>query len=829
MKLDATSLSTAPGEKAHVKLAFVSEDRIASFSGEADVDPTTPAATGRFELAKFSLGLLFPYYSEVLDVDVQKGSLDLAARFSVDTGGNLTLSDGVGTISELSLALPGNRSPLWRVPTLTATGVDVDVRARKVTFGELKSHSPSLRIVRERDGSLEFARVLKTGQAKHEPTGGEWTIAMTRTSTERGAIDFEDRVPTPAVKLAIRDVDLLASDLSNARGAKSQVKLSGRIGERGRMAFAGPVATRPLSLSGTLEASGLALVALKPYFEHEVNVVITGGVLAVKGQVGLDVPDGAAVRGSWKGEMKVTDFASFDKPTSSDLAHWKSLVVEGMDIASEPFRAATGRIALEDFYARVIVYPDATINIARLVTPGASPEPAPDAKPAPPAERGAPSEALPVSIGRIELARGNVVFSDMFIRPNYSANLTDVAGSVSAMSANQAGDVALTASVDGIAPVEVQGRIHPFASELSLDLAGKARDIELPPLTPYSVKYAGYGIEKGKLTFDVHYRVENRKLTAENRLVLDQLTFGERVESPTATKLPVLRAVALLKDRHGVIDIQLPISGSLDDPQFSVGGLIEPRDRQHDHQGGDGTVRALGVRVRKRRGAVDALVRAGERVDRGRREEAHRHARQGTRRPPRAQARHRRTRRSRDRSRGASACQRGNRRSSREDEIARGGRQRAGVGRPGHGRRGGAQPLAHRGVPFGRAARSSPQRARHAEGRPARRDGGDAARGREDRRRRAASAREPARAGGQGRDRRDRRSGRASVPDRAPSGQRGRRRESRGRRDAGCARARRPRAALKAHWVTTELPRDIEHALARAARLVPFRCNKSRG
>ena len=178
------------------------------------------------------------------------------------------------------------------------------------------------------------------------------------------------------------------------------------------------------------------------------------------------------------------------------------------------------------------------------------------------------------------------------------------------MSAKQAGDVALTASVDGIAPVEVQGRIHPFASEFSLDLAGKARDIELPPLTPYSVKYAGYGIEKGKLAFDVHYRVENRKLAAENRLVLDQLTFGERVDSPTATKLPVLRAVALLKDRHGVIDIQLPISGSLDDPQFSVCGLIGGVITNADHQGRDGTVRVAGFRVRKQRGAVDALVRA---------------------------------------------------------------------------------------------------------------------------------------------------------------------------------------------------------------------------
>ena len=261
MKLDATSLSTAPGEKAHVKLAFVSEDRVASFSGEADVDPMAPAATGRFEFAKFSLGLLFPYYGEALDVDVQKGSLDLAARFSVDTGGNLTLSDGVGTISELSLALPGNRSPLWRVPTLTATGIHVDVRARTVTFGEMKSRGASLRIVRERDGSLEFARVLKTGQAKGVPTAGaEWTIAMTRTLTEHGAIDFEDRVPTPAVKLAIRDVELDATDLSNARGAKSQLKLSGRVGDRGRVAFSGPIATRPLSVSGTLAASGLPLL-----------------------------------------------------------------------------------------------------------------------------------------------------------------------------------------------------------------------------------------------------------------------------------------------------------------------------------------------------------------------------------------------------------------------------------------------------------------------------------------------------------------------------------------------------------------------------------------
>jgi hypothetical protein len=142
------------------------------------------------------------------------------------------------------------------------------------------------------------------------------------------------------------------------------------------------------------------------------------------------------------------------------------------------------------------------------------------------------------------------------------------------MSADQAGELNLSARVEHTAPVEVTGRLHPFAKELSLDIAANAHDIDLPPLTTYSAKYAGYGIEKGQLTFEVRYQIENRKLIADNRLILDQLVFGPHVDSPTATKLPVLLAVALLKNSRGVIDVKLPISGSLDDPKFSVWGIV---------------------------------------------------------------------------------------------------------------------------------------------------------------------------------------------------------------------------------------------------------------
>jgi hypothetical protein len=114
-----------------------------------------------------------------------------------------------------------------------------------------------------------------------------------------------------------------------------------------------------------------------------------------------------------------------------------------------------------------------------------------------------------------------------------------------------------------------------MADPLALDVGAKASELELAPLSPYAGKYAGYAIERGKLSMDLHYSVQpDGRLEATNHVVLNQLAFGDRIESPSATKLPVRLAVALLSDRHGVIDVNLPISGSINDPNFSIGGVI---------------------------------------------------------------------------------------------------------------------------------------------------------------------------------------------------------------------------------------------------------------
>jgi len=185
-----------------------------------------------------------------------------------------------------------------------------------------------------------------------------------------------------------------------------------------------------------------------------------------------------------------------------------------------------------------------------------------------------------LQFGPMSLVNGKVLFSDYFIKPNYSADLSELTGKLSAFSSQPAGsepvlaDLELRGRAEGSASLEVTGKLNPLAKPLALDIQGKVRDLELPPLSPYAVKYAGHGIERGKLSMDVAYKVlPNGQLTASNKLVLNQLTFGEPVAG-APNSLPVKLAVALLSDSHGVIDLDLPISGSLNDPQFKLGPVI---------------------------------------------------------------------------------------------------------------------------------------------------------------------------------------------------------------------------------------------------------------
>jgi len=411
----------------------------------------------------------------------------------------------------------------------------------------------------------------------------------------------EDLREEPTV-FKLSPLALTVENYSNAPGASAEVALKTAV-NKGELELKGQLAPSPLKADLALDLKNFDLLPLQPYVTDYVNLRLVQAAVSSKARLQLETGKDGAVGGGFKGDVSVTRLSTVDKSSSNDFLSWKSLAFGGMDVNFKPFSLNVERVALDDFFARVIIDPNGRLNVQdvmrkegeegkSLTEAGTRAQAVKDAKakakevaqaappaataPAPKAAPAKPAEPLPpIRIGKLLLSGGRVRFTDNFIKPNYTANLKELGGTVSGLSSDPAhnANVDLRGNVSG-APLLIAGRVHPLKQELSLDLRAEVRGMELSQLSAYADKYVGYGIEKGKMTFEVSYALENRQLKAENRLVLDQLTFGKESTNPDATRLPVNLAVALLSDRNGVIDINVPIGGSLDDPQFSLGGII---------------------------------------------------------------------------------------------------------------------------------------------------------------------------------------------------------------------------------------------------------------
>jgi uncharacterized protein involved in outer membrane biogenesis len=597
LALEGRAIDSASGTRSTWTLqARTDAGETIKLSAAATLEPL--GADGRVDLGNVQLKRYQPYLRPVANLELDDGRLDagIAVRWgeaAARKAAALKIADLALTLTGLRMHMPNERQPLLQVRSIELKGGAADFAARRASLGEIAVRGFDATLRRERDGRLNLERIAKAvaGRAATKPSGPAWQIDLGRFSLERGALALEDRaLGDEPVRMRVAPLQLTAQDFSTARGRAGRLSLRATIDRRGTLAASGRVTLDPPSGRLRVDARAIDLVPVQRYVDDRVNLTLSSGRLSARGTASFALRPGGATRASYRGDLSITDFASIDKRSTQDLLNWKTLSLGAIDFELAPMKLSLDEIALADFYARIIVLPQGRINLQDLVvakdaaqaaagpletrrTPAAKPR-SPDA--AASAEAAARKVVLPpnVRIGRVSLQGGNVNFSDFYIKPNYSANLTGVTGSVAEMTPDRAGSVELRGKIDDAAPVEIAGSVNPLSPELFVDLKADARDVELPPLSPYAIKYAGYGITRGKLSMHVKYHLENRRLVAENNLNLDQLTFGEKVESPTATNLPVLLAVALLKDRNGVIDIDLPISGSLDDPKFSLGGII---------------------------------------------------------------------------------------------------------------------------------------------------------------------------------------------------------------------------------------------------------------
>ena len=581
-----TNLTNEAGKKANVELSFESEAK-EKFSHSGALQLTPLLAEGKLDIEGLKPGALRPYYDDAVAAEIKDGTFDLSTQYSFeDNAGQpaIKLSELSANLRGLRLELAGQPEPLWRVGSLEVKEASVDVGKKIVTIEAIEGKDGNGYIQLDKDGTLNLARIAKPQPSTKaspppaQPGEGEWRIDTKQIMLDRFRINLDDRTNPNPVKLSVSDLSVRGENFSTAKNQRGKATIRARVNEKGSLRLTGTATANPATGKFIVDAQDLALLPFQPYLESQANFLLTGGRIGTKGEFSFDASGKGPAKANYQGSVQVAEFGSVEKDGQEDLLRWKTLALDALQFDLEPFQLRIGEITLTDFYSRMILNADGKLNLQNLTiekdeTKRAAPvqEKAAE-KTAPPPVDAAPPKAI--SIGKINLKEGNIYFSDFFMKPNYSANLTSVQGAISELKPETPGDLDIQARLQNAAPVEIKGQINPLSKDLFLDIVADAKEIELSPMTPYSAKYVGYGIERGKLSFNVKYKVENRKLTAQNRIILNQLTFGEKMESPTATKLPVLLAVALMKDRNGVIDVELPISGSLDDPQFSVGGII---------------------------------------------------------------------------------------------------------------------------------------------------------------------------------------------------------------------------------------------------------------
>ncbi|MET0441779.1 MAG: DUF748 domain-containing protein, partial [Casimicrobiaceae bacterium] len=366
--LTATGLSTADAPPARIELAFDSDG--ARFDGKGELDVRKLTGRGNFALSKFSLARLYPYYAAALALDVKRGSLALAGDFDVAAGATplqVKLTGGSATLTDLELAVSDEKEPLWRIPSLALAGIDLDLAQHRVTIDSVDGPRAAMRVVREADGTINFARLVRTtaqtgaGGPAAGSADATWAYAVRRITLERATADVEDRGVVPPVKQRLTDVRAVGQNFSNARGAKGALDFRARVGNSGRVALVGSLATNPFAGDWRVDAAGVDLMPFRVYVESRTNIVFTGGALATKGRLVLDTAAAGGTRTTYAGDVTISDFGALDRPTAQELVRWKSLALTGVEVAATPAKIALGTIALDQFFVRLIVNPDGTL------------------------------------------------------------------------------------------------------------------------------------------------------------------------------------------------------------------------------------------------------------------------------------------------------------------------------------------------------------------------------------------------------------------------------------------------------------------------------------
>ena len=595
-------------EGIHLLSGYYDSDLNLVFTQASGKEPemTVTGTTSLRQLALKNSAVASPYQAQLKHLNIALTKADLTGK----EPSRIKLN-----VDQVALIRDGEKESALSLDKLTVPDISINAKAQKIALGAITLDGFNTTLRRDTQGNLDLSRLFESAanvpveralipipgrkparpanitqtaekevlQQKlvHGGSGGEksssagkpWVPQIKSIQFKSAKLRYEDLSLTKVTPMIVDSLDLALEDIDLDGVEPLQLTLQGRVNQHGSIKASGALAWSPLSADLLLNLNEVDLVSLQGWLGDKFTALLTSGDISFAGSFKAN---GSPLKIQLSGEGKLGNFNIFDSKNAHDLLHWKKLEIGRLNFTNEPLLVDISTLYLSDFFARMTILPDGSLNLRQIIQTGKQAEPTAPAVATESKDSGAAGAKgeTPVHIGKIHLQQGNINFNDRFIKPNYRANLTALAGQIGPLYPGKSGKVDIRGMVGKTAPLHIQGTIDPFSSHLLMDIVAQVKDIDLPPFSPYSGKYIGYEIEKGKLSADVNYQVENGKLTADNKIFLDQFTLGEKVESENAVSLPLDLAITLLKNRRGEINLHLPLKGSIDDPDFNLGDIV---------------------------------------------------------------------------------------------------------------------------------------------------------------------------------------------------------------------------------------------------------------
>ncbi|VVM75666.1 hypothetical protein PS662_02034 [Pseudomonas fluorescens] len=590
LDFELNNLSTLPEDNADMTLVAVGPGGgQIDWTGNFSLIPI--ASEGKLKITDGKMKSFWPYVRDALPLVLQDGVLNLSTDYKLNLSKEteLLLSNVAVSVAPFAINAPDGR-PLAKLARLDITETTVDLARQQVVVGKIRSSKLETWAAVEADGQLDWQKLFASqpskaaAKANAEPVatpaaadspkepvapGKPWQVLLKDVQLRDYQVHLADRKAQPAVTLDLSPLNLDLQNFDSLNGSPFTLRLDTGVGKQGKITAEGEVNLAPVSASLKVQTKDIDLRIAQSYINPFIRLELRSGMLGSDLAVNLKSTEPLAL--SVTGRAQIDQLHTLDTLKTRDFLKWQQVMIEGLNYQHGD-SLSIDKVNLFQPYVRFMINDDRTTNVDDLLIPQ-PPDSGAKTAAAKPASKDKP---LGIRIGGIAINDGSANFADFSLTPNFATAVQQLNGQIGTIDSRQSkpATVDIKGKVDRYAPVTIKGSVNPFDPMASLDIATSFKRVELTTLTPYSGKFAGYRIRKGRLNLDLHYMITKGQLKAENKVVVEQLQLGEKVDSPDATSLPLKLAIALLKDVDGKISIELPVTGDLNNPQFSVMPIV---------------------------------------------------------------------------------------------------------------------------------------------------------------------------------------------------------------------------------------------------------------